>query len=214
MNPTTALGQADPARELPPREPDERLLHEILSSDPRPTALVETRSRTTPRRDRRPLVATAFVGVAVVAVAVIAIRLPGASHSSPAATSGSARHALEDAVFAKLDQVNTGDIPVQQKSATTWSDSLTGADGGALDLSNRTLYIAAACDGGGTIAIRLTGHGDQSLNCSTPSTLGPIDLTAEIPATHDTAGLDVVVTSGHPRYIAKAMAFPDPSPTP
>lgn len=117
-------------------------------------------------------------------------------------------------MFAELDRVATGDIPVRQKSANTWSDTGAGGDGGALDLTDSTLYIAAACDGGGTIALQLTGHKDQTLDCSTPSTLGPINLTAEISAKKDSATLNVTAISGHPQFIAKAMAFPNPTPTP
>jgi hypothetical protein len=150
------------------------------------------------------------VAAAVVAGSVLAIRAVSIPpHAGPAASrTPTSRSALEDAVFGRLDEVAGSGIPVRQKSALTWTDRAPGADGGAIDLSGKDLYIAAACDGGGAIAISETGRSPVDLRCDSRSVVGPIDLTARATDGGQTAGLTVDVTAGHPRYVAKAMAFP------
>lgn len=205
-----ALRNADPAKHLSGEALDargEQLLREILGTTP------EDAGRTTPAarrpiRDWRPVVATAVVAAAVVAGTVVVIRSTSDQHAAPA-TSATARAVdLEDAVFAKLGTVAAGDLPVRQKSALTWTDRARGASGGGIDTTGKHLFIAAACDGGGSIAIEMTGRPDAVLDCTSPGTLGPIDLTAGRDEHHSTASLDVVTRSGHPRFVAKSMAFP------
>lgn len=210
MKLSTALRQADPALRLARRDADEQLLRDILATSRplRQPSARRSRMRTGP--DWRPLLATAAVGAAVVAVAVAAITVPRHSHDGPATAPATSRQALETMVFDRLDRVATGDVPVRQKSAITWSDASAGPDGGAIDLTGRTLYIAAACAGGGSIAIHVSGHPDRTLHCGRASAIGPIDLTAETSSGGGTAELDVTVTGGDPHYIAKEMAFPNP----
>lgn len=209
------LRLADPVQHLPSiaiDDRDEQLLQSILATpgaaaDPRsPSTTAQTR-RPRPARDWRPILATAVVAVVVAIGAFVAIRATPTTSSDPATRATySSRHALEDAVFAKLDEVATGDIPVRQKSALTYTDDAP-VDGSEIDLSGKDLFIAAACDGGGSIAIRETGRPDTALDCDTRAAIGPIDLSAALPENHQSAGLDVVVTAGNPRYVATAMAF-------
>lgn len=208
-----ALRNADPAKHLA-REPldarGEQLLRDILGTTPEESGSTTSagRSPTRGRRDWRPAVATAMVAAAVVAGTIVVLRSTSDQRSAPATSATASTLDLEDAVFAKLSTVATGDIPVRRKSALTWTDEAAGASGGGIDTTGKDLFIAAACEGGGSIAIRMTGRPDAALDCTSVATIGPIDLTAGLDENRPTASLDVVITSGHPRFVAKSMAFP------
>lgn len=214
MSTRDTLRRADPAEHLPSNAPDARaeaLLRSILTapaveSDPLTPSGTAPIRPIRPTRDWKPILVTAVVAVVVATGTVVAIRTTSTAGPAPATgATYSSRHALEDAVFARLGEVATGDIPVRQKSALTYTDDAP-VDGDGIDTTGKDLFIAAACDGGGSIAIRETGRPDTTLNCDTRAAIGPIDLTAALPKTQ-TAGMNVVVTSGHPRYVATAMAF-------
>ena len=55
------------------------------------------------------------------------------------------------------------------------------------------------------------GRPDATLDCTTRSTIGPINLTSGLRSNQQTAEFTVTITAGHPRYIAKAMAFAKPT---
>jgi cytochrome c1 len=214
MSALDALRRADPARSLPPHaldDRDERLLREILGEQPEASGEVSRGLPAAPRRrsgwEWRPALVTAVVAAAVVTGSVVAIR----AVSIPPTTASPAtapRSALEDAVYARLAEVATGDIPLRQKSAMTWTDQLPHGDGdGGIDLTGKDLYIAAACDGGGAIAIRESGRSPVGLRCDGRAAVGPIDLSADSTGRLRSAEMTVDVTAGHPRYVAKAMAF-------
>jgi len=227
MTPIDALRHADPAKRLGTGrldDRDEQLLREILAT-PSPASATEqiapARARggsSTP--DRRARIATVVVALAVVVAAVVAIRLVPSSPTSPAGVTSPSQtvtEVLTEAVFTRLDEVATGDVPVREKSAITWTDARPGSSGGGIDNSGKSLFVAAACEGGGSIAIRISGRADTDLGCDGRSTIGPIDVTALVGA-RETASLEVVTTTGSPRYVAKAMAFavatPPVSPVP
>lgn len=218
MNVPQALRRADPARTLPLQQLDpaaEHLLQQILGSpvESERNGTVPTRLNGHRSRDWRPILATALVAAAVVTGTILAIRaVPQTTGTGPAASRNTEK-SLEDAVFSRLDTVADGDVPVRQKSALTWTEKSPGASGGAIDTSGRSLFIAAACEGGGSIAIRVSDQPDLTLACSTRSTLGPINLTALVGTRKQAADLQVVSTSGHPRYVVKSMAFATPAPT-
>jgi hypothetical protein len=220
MSTRDTLRRADPAHHLPSTALDARaeaLLQSILTTPAAeatsvsPTGNAPVR-RARPGRDWKPILVTAVVAIVVATGTAVAIRATSTASPTPATgATYSSRHALEDAVFAKLSEVATGDIPVRQKSALTYTDNAP-VDDSEIDLTGKDLFIAAACDGGGSIAIQATGRPDTTLNCDTRAAIGPINLTAALPKNQQAAGLTVVVTSGHPRYIATAMAFAPKTP--
>jgi hypothetical protein len=221
MSTRDTLRRADPAHHLPLTTLDaqaEALLQSILAtpagrtSTAAPAATAPFR-RIRPTRDWKPILVTAAVAILVATGTVVTIRAASTAGPSPAtAATFSSRHALEDAVFAKLGEVATGDIPVREKSALTYTDNAP-IDGEGIDTTGKDLFIAAACDGGGSIAIQETGRPDTTLNCDSRAAIGPIDLTTALPKNQQTANLNVVVTSGHPRYNATAMAFAPKTPS-
>lgn len=212
MDPFDALRAADPAEHLRTDGPDgraEQLLREILAS---PATGQRTRPhapRGSETKNRRSSVVTAAVAVAVVIAAFLAIRLVPTSPGVPAAPTSSTSVALTEAVYARLSRVATGDVPIREKSQMTWTDEHPTDSGGAIDLTGKNFYIAAACEGGGSIAIKVSGRADTVLDCDGRSVLGPLELTP------DEKGSSLVVDStGGARYVAKAMAFaPDPTRT-
>jgi hypothetical protein len=217
MNVPEALRRADPARTLPPQQLDpsaEHLLQQILGTSVEPDRNGSSAGRPGDRRGRdwKPALATALVAAAVVTGTIIAIRaVPQTTRTGPAASANTER-ALEDAVFSRLDTVADGVVPVRQKSALTWTEKSPAASGDGIDATGRSLFIAASCEGGGSIAIRVTGLPDLTLDCSTRSTVGPVNLTALL-GRKQAADLKVVTTSGNPKYVAKSMAFVTPAPT-
>ncbi|RIX31092.1 hypothetical protein [Amnibacterium setariae] len=218
MNVPEALRRADPARTRAAQELDpaaEHLLQQILGSpvESEQTSAAPGRPGGRRSRDWKPVVATGLVAAAVVTGTILAIRAVPQSTGAGPAPSVATDTRLEDAVFSTLDTVADGVVPVRQKSALTWTEQSPGASGGAIDTSGRDLFIAAACEGGGSIAIRVSDRPDLTLDCDTLSTLGPIDLTALLSNQKQAADLQVVATSGHPKYVAKSMAFATPAPT-
>jgi hypothetical protein len=222
MNVPEALRRADPARTLTPQQLDpsaKHLLQQILGTPVEPERKGSAPSRPSGRRSRdwKPILATALVAAAVVTGTIIAIQaVPQTAGTGPAAStppSPNTEQSLEDAVFSRLDTVADGVVPVRQKTALTWTEKSPSASGGGIDTRGRSLFIAAACEGGGSIAIRVTGLPDLTLSCSTRSTLGPVNLTALLGTRKQAADLKVVTTSGHPKYVAKSMAFATPAPT-
>ncbi|GAA4755102.1 hypothetical protein GCM10025783_30310 [Amnibacterium soli] len=218
MNVPEALRRADPARTLAAQQIDpaaEHLLQQILG-----TPVESERKDTAPSRhsghrsrDWKPVLATALVAAAVVTTTILAIRaVPQPTGTGPAGSLNTGT-SLEDAVFSRLATVADGVVPVRQKSALTWTEKSPSASGGAIRTSGRNLFIAAACEGGGSIAIRVSDQPDLTLDCSSPSTLGPINLTALLDAQKQAADLRIVTTSGHPKYVVKSMAFASPART-
>ena len=173
------------------------------------------------RGDRPRLVVTGLVAAVVVVVAVLAIRVgldrpaAGPATSSSATATGRApqptraaseiRAELEDAMFALL--------PPSARTAPslTWTDAQVQPTGGAIDTNGKTMLLAAACEGGGTVTLTVTGSLAPSpavLHCDSLDTAGPINLSDA--GGSDPPGpveFDVKVTSGHPRYIAKSVAI-------
>jgi hypothetical protein len=157
--------------------------------------------------DRPRVVVTGLVAALVVVVAVLAIRVgldrpapgPAASSSASASTARPTRAAseitaeLQDAMFALLPP------SARTAPALTWTDAQAQPMGGAIDTNGKTMLLAAACEGGGTVTLIVTGsHAPRPavLHCDGLDTAGPIDLSDA-----------VKVTSGHPRYIAKSVAI-------
>ncbi|WP_375389588.1 hypothetical protein [uncultured Amnibacterium sp.] len=167
--------------------------------------------------DRMRFVATGVVAALVAVAAVLAIRAGlDRPAQNPAAqpthsTQQSARPEAE--VQQELKAALSAILPPSARTAPalTWTDDRDSPTGGAIDTEGKTMLIAAACEGGGTITVTVTGsqrqEPDTVLQCSRLSTLGPIDLSAaggtDPPGP---VGFDVRVTSGHPRYFAKAVA--------
>lgn len=222
MNPLEILRNADPAKQIQNQtldDRDERLLHDILHSETatadavQPIGSVASRPRAA-NRNRKPVLVTAFVAVVVAAAAVVTIQAAHVASTGPvAATPTSGTRSLEDDVYARLSEVATGDVPVREKSALTWTEASRSPDGDGIDTAGKTLYLAAACDGGGSIAIRETGRPDTTLACDVRSSLGPIDISPSSTKAAS-ASLDIVTLSGHPRYVVKSMAFAEPTSTP
>jgi len=170
--------------------------------------------------DRPRLVVTGLVAAVVVIVAVLAIRAgldrpaPGpAASSSTAATARTpqpTRAASE--ITAELQGALYGLLPPAARTAPalTWTDARVGPTGGAIDTSGKTMLLAAACEGGGTVTLTVTGSNAPRpavLHCDGLDTAGPIDLSdaggTDPPGAVE---LDVKATSGHPRFVAKAVA--------
>jgi hypothetical protein len=170
--------------------------------------------------DRPRLVVTGLVAAVVVIVAVLAIRVgldrpaPGPAASSSASTARTPQPTraaseitaeLQDAMFALLPP------SARTAPALTWTDAQVQPTGGAIDTSGKTMLLAAACEGGGTVTLTVTGsHAPRPavLHCDGLDTAGPIDLSdaggSDPPGAVE---FDVKVTSGHPRYIAKSVAI-------
>lgn len=222
MNALESLRHADPGKQLTHRTldaRDEQLLHQILrTAGTEPDAPAKPPQPASARtvRDWKPKFATIVVAIAVLAATIIAIRAVPSRDPHPAAPTSptaTAADTLEAAVFAELSTVATGDLAVQDKSALTWTQARATATGEGIDLTGKTLYIAAACEGGGSIAIQISGRPDVNLQCDRRATTGPINLTTTRNTERQATNLNVTITSGHPRYIAKAMAFPTPTPS-
>ena len=213
MNPRQAITLADPAKDLPLQlgVRDEELLRQILAT-PLNDAAAPTRRRLA--RERRQVLVTAIVAVAVVVGAVIAIRAVPSGHTAPsvaASPTASIDAALEDAVFAKVSEVAGSDVDVRALPALTWTQRSRSTEGGGFDTTGKTLYLAAACEGGGSFVIRVSGQPDRTVRCGSFTAIGPIDLSAEVAKSPGgSASLDVLTTSGHPRYIVKSVAIPTP----
>ena len=171
--------------------------------------------------DRPRLVATGLVAAVVVLVAVLAIRAgldrpapAPAATSSPAAISRTpqpTRAASE--ITAELQDALSALLPAAARTAPslTWTDARVAPTGGAIETNGKTMLLAAACEGGGTVTLTVTGSKAPRpavLHCGRLDTAGPIDL-SDAGGTDPPGAVefDVKVTSGHPRYIAKAVAI-------
>lgn len=222
MNTPDALRNADPARRLRPPsrdDVDERLLQEILATPhPAPASGGRRTGAGTPRLARgwRPVIVTGLVAVAVIAATVAVIRAVPTEPATPASPALSTRAELEAAVLGRLSDVSGSGRPVTSADPSLdWSDQGQGADGASLDLTGRTLYLAAACDGGGsiTITITITGRPDLTLDCATFSALGPVNLTDLLPQSGKGLSVDVAAASGTPQYLVKQVALQSSSPS-
>lgn len=216
MNALEVLRRADPARSLPAEEFDsstERLLQEITATQHvdrtlRPVTVSSPRRVHSLRPEWKPILVTVAVAALLSGVTVAVFRsVPAANqHQDPAATT-SIRTGLEAALYATL--------PAGARSAPglTYSDVQTGAQGDGFDTTGRTLLLSAACDGGGTITVTVSGSADRTLNCSTLSTLGPINLSADLD-TKKGISVNVTAGAGHPQYLAKVAAILTQTSTP
>jgi hypothetical protein len=183
----------------------------------------EGTARPAPRRrtavDRPRLLVTGVVAAIVVVLAVFAIRAglerpspgPAASPSAATAAPTPARPAAE--VRAELQEALFALLPASARTAPslTWSDDRASPTGGAIDTDGRSMLLAAACEGGGTLAVIVSGSNVERptrvLRCAELSTLGPIDLSqAGGTDPPGPVGFDVRVRSGDPRFFAKAVA--------
>lgn len=216
MNAIEALHHADPARGLPVETLDPRaegLLRDILAipvdgADARRSSAPAAQGH--PRRKRpawKPVLVTVAVAALVAGVAMVVIRSAPATNlrNGPAATT-TPRTTLDAALEATLPE------GAWAAPALTFTDTRTGAQGGAIHTAGRTLLIAAVCDGGGTITITVSGMADTTVDCTYLSTAGPIDVRTSTAPADRGIGVDVVATSGHPRYVAKVVAILDSSP--
>lgn len=202
MNAMEALRRADPARSTADGTigPDEeRLLRSIVAA---PTGGASTAAPRPSRRDRRPVLVTAAVAVVVVTLAVVAIRL-GAQAPHVASTG----EASVPTVTTELREAVTNVFPeaFDGRATTTWTDASPGGQGDdPVDLTGKVPAYAAACEGGGSVSIRVTGRPDRTLDCARLTTLGPVVLDP----TGVGGGMEfsVVAASGHPRYLVKLTA--------
>lgn len=171
--------------------------------------------------DRPRLVVTGIVAVVVLVAAVLAIRA-GLDRPSPGPAASSSVRATERApqptraaseIREELQETLFALLPKGARSAPslTWTDARVSPTGGAIDTDGRTMLLAAACEGGGTVTVTVHGSNveqpDTVLHCAELATIGPIDL-SEAGGTDPPGSVefDVKVTSGHPRYFAKAVA--------
>jgi hypothetical protein len=174
-----------------------------------------------PRRrtpvDRPRVLVTGVVAAVVVVVAAFAIRTglerpsAGPAASPSAATAAPTRPTVE--VRAELQEALFALLPASARTAPslTWSDDRGSPTGGAIDTDGRSMLLAAACEGGGTLSVVVSGSNVERptrvLRCADLSTLGPIDLSqAGGTDPPGPVGFDVRVRSGHPRFFAKAVA--------
>lgn len=216
MNALDALRHADPARRLPTQTLDsvqEHLLQEIIGTSSehadlqdRSNSRIQRRPHRT-RPDWRPILVTVTVAALLSIATFAALRsVPATNHQENPAATTTTRSGLEAALFATLP---TG---AQNAPSLTYSDAQPGAQGDGFNSTGRSVVLVAACDGGGTIVLTVSGSADRTLNCSTLSTLGPINLTAN---SNSPKGLSVGVTatSGHPQYLAKVVAIVNSTPS-
>ncbi|GAA4756909.1 hypothetical protein GCM10025783_32860 [Amnibacterium soli] len=182
----------------------------------------EASTGTAPRRtpvDRPRVLVTGVVAAIVVVLAAFAIRAgidrpsPGPAASPSAVTAQPAPTRPPAEVRAELHEALFALLPTSARSAPslTWSDDRGAPTGGAIDTDGRSMLLAAACEGGGTLSVIVSGSNVERptrvLRCAELSTLGPIDLSqAGGTDPPGPVGFDVRVRSGHPRFFAKAVA--------
>lgn len=217
MNVREALRSTDPARHLrsrPLSDSDEQLMRTILTS-PRHAPQQPDRASTAsapPPGAWRTWATTGLVAVAVVAGTVLVLRAVPDGVRAPASTPTATSHAstaLHAAVDAKLaaaakQQRLDPDLPTQ-----TWTNRQRGTQGGPIDRTGKTLYLAAACKGGGTVTVEITGQLDTTIDCTTTAVIGPINLSAVAAKAKKVIGYDVTSTEGQAEYYAKAVALTD-----
>lgn len=171
--------------------------------------------------DRPRLVVTGLVAALVVVVAAFAVRAgldrpaPGPAASSSTAATGAAPRPTRAAseITAELQDALFALLPPAARTAPslTWTDARVSPTGGSIDTDGKTMLLAAACEGGGTLTLTVTGSNvpepDTVLQCAELATTGPIDLSdaggSDPPGAVE---FDVRVSSGHPHFIAKAVA--------
>lgn len=189
------------------------LVHLVETDDAEP----ERRPRRRAGVDRPRLILTGAVAVLVAVVAVLAIRAgaeqpvhPAAPPTSRPAPTATASTSAEDA--ARLQRAVYARLPAGARTAPglTWTDAAEGARGDGFETDGRTLLLAAACEGGGALRITISHRPDRIVDCSRPSTVGPIDVSAAEGADAPMGiEFDVRVDAGSPHYFATTVAIDD-----
>lgn len=215
MNPLDALRDADPADTLPTDGLDSRA-EDLLQSI---VAAVERRPRADPAPvghhdrafGRRPALVTAAVALLVAAAAVLAVRAAPPDRGSIAATgrpsdskTALVANQLQAALDGRLIRTGARESELLHAPALVWTDGPLSPSGGPIETTGKNLFIAGACEGGGSLSIQISGRPDVQLECAHLTAVGPVDLTriARSDSKHGTS-VGVTVTSGAPRYTVK-----------